>query len=413
MRKWLAVFMWTLSLAAWGAETVKIGLNYPVTGRYKQQGLSQARGALLAQEEINAGEGILGRKLEIISANSASSPERSVKNVRKLVNQDRVSMLFGGVSSAVAIEAGKAAAALDRIYFGTLTYSNATTGAAGHRYMFREPYNAWMSAKVLASYLNKHYKDKRYFYVTADYTWGWSTEQSLRQLTNTDNNSRHAGVKTKFPKPRQSEFQTALAQARTSGAEVLVLVQFGDDMVRALKMARKMGLKEEMDIVVPNLTLGMAQSAGPAIMEGVVGAVPWSWNVPYEYGFDKGINFVEKYRERFGENPSSSAASAYSIVYQYRDAVETAGTLDSKAVIKALEDHRYSLLKGEQYWRAMDHQNVQTVYAVKCKPRSEVLSGPFKTDFFEIVASLPGEQAVKTRQEWLQARQAAGKSGVL
>lgn len=73
--------------------------------------------------------------------------------------------------------------------------------------------------------------------------------------------------------------------------------------------------------------------------------------------------------------PSSSAASAYSIVQQWADAATRARSLDSEALIKALEGHRYTLLKDEQQWRAFDHQNLQTVYAVKVKNRDEVLKG--------------------------------------
>ena len=82
----------------------------------------------------------------------------------------------------MAIAAGERARDHGLLYFGTLTYSNDTTGKNGHRYMFRECNNAWMSAKVLGQYLNKTLPDKRYFYVTADYTWGHTTE-ALRQAT--------------------------------------------------------------------------------------------------------------------------------------------------------------------------------------------------------------------------------------
>ena len=68
-------------LAAQAADPIKLGLNYPRTGSYKEEGLAQMRGALLAIDEINARGGVLGRPLEIISRNSASRPEKAVVNV--------------------------------------------------------------------------------------------------------------------------------------------------------------------------------------------------------------------------------------------------------------------------------------------------------------------------------------------
>jgi len=188
-----------------------------------------------------------------------------------------------------------------------------------------------------------------------------------------------------------------------------MLVLFGEDMVRALNVAYEMGLTKKMQVVVPNLTLGMARQVGPTIMEGVVGGSPWVWNVPYELDYPRGKEFVETFSKRYEMRPSTAAASAYSIVYQYKDAVERAGTTNTQSVIRALEGHRYTFLKDEQYWREFDHQNVQSVYVVKIKPRETILADPFGSDYFSIVESMPGENAVQTRQEWEARRRAAGK----
>ncbi|WP_020408575.1 ABC transporter substrate-binding protein [Hahella ganghwensis] len=395
------------------ASPVKIGLNYPQTGRYQEQGLAQRRAAFMAVDEINASGGILGHPVELVIKNTGSKPERSERNVTEMIDQDNVVAIFGGSSSAVAIAGGKAAKARDRIYFGTLTYSNATTGTEGHSHMFRESYNAWMGAKVLSKYLKANHADKKYFYITADYTWGWSTEKSIRIFSQTLNQEQHPGVKTPFPTALQRDFASALEQAQQSQADVLVLVLFGDDMVRALEMATSMGIKDKMAVVVPNLTLGMAKAAGPAIMEGVVGAAPWTWEVPYIYNFTRGKEFVEKFSSLYGLRPSSSAASAYSILMQYRDAVERIGSFKTSEVIKALENHRYTLLKDEQYWRKLDHQNIQTVYAVRCQPREKVLADPYHDDYFEIIDSMTGDEAAHTADEWLANRRAAGKPDTL
>lgn len=391
------------------AEALKIGLNYPQTGRYKDQGLQQRLGAYLAVDEINQAGGVMGQPLELVIRNTRGEPDQGAKNTAELIDRERVRMVFGGVSSAVAIASGKAARDRDRLYFGTLTYSNATTGSEGHRYMFRESTNAWMTAKALSQYLNHNHADEKFFYITSDYTWGWSVEESVRKFSNTEDTNLHAGVKTPFPRALISDFRSALEQAQASEAKVLMLVLFGDDMVRALNIAHEMELTQSLQIVVPNLTLGMARQVGPSIMEGVIGAAPWVWNLPYENNYPRGKAFVEAFSDRYEIRPSSSAASAYSIVYQYKEAVERAGTTNTSAVIRELEGHRYSLLKDEQYWRAFDHQNVQSVYVVRIKPRETVVADEFSSDYFEIIDFLPGDDAAQTREEWEQRRQEAGK----
>ena len=78
-------------------------------------------------------------------------------------------------------------------------------------------------------------------------------------------------------------------------------------------------------------------------------------------------------------------------------------------MIKALEGHEYQLLKDKQTWRDFDHQSVQSVYLVRCKPEAEVLKDKHKLDYFEILSAISGEQAVRTRDEWNAVRTAAGK----
>lgn len=413
LKRFLAATIAVLLLSAYAPasaqETVKVGLNYPRTGPYFTQGLDQFRAAGLAQEEINASGGILGKKVEIVWRDSQSKVDVTQRNVTELIDKEGVKMVFGGSASSVAIAAGEIAQAKDVVFFGTLTYSTDTTGKDGHRHTFRECYDSWMGAKALTKYMKKNFAGKKYYYVTADYTWGWTTEDAMRKLTGTTDKKVHPGALTPFPTANAGDFKAALDKARAANPEVLVLVLFGTDMVNAINMANGMGLKKKMEIIVPNLTLGMAEDAGPIAMEGVIGALPWYWQIPFTHNYSEGKKFVEKFEKKYSRYPDTSGASAYVILYEYKAAVERAGTFDTKAVIKALEGHAYTGLKDKQVWRAFDHQSVQTVYAVKCKPAREVAADKHKQDYFKIIDSIPGTEAAVTHEEWKAIRKAAGK----
>jgi len=391
------------------AETVKVGLNYPKTGPYEVQGLDQWRAANLAVEQINASGGILGKQVEIVWRDTQSKPDIATANAIELIDQEGVKMIFGGSSSAVAIATSKVCQEKGVPFFGTLTYSTETTGVDGHRYTFRECYDSWMAAKAIGAYLKKNFPNKKYLYVTSDYTWGHTTEASVRKFTDTTDKDTHKAILTPFPGAKDADFAKAVAFAKMVKPDVLVLVLFGDDMVNCIRQATAAGLKSDMQIVVPNLTLGMAEGGGPKVMEGVIGAIPWCWNIPYEYNFDGGKAFVEAFSAKYDRYPCCSGGSAYTIMYQFKDAAERANSLEGKEIVKALEGHEYQSLKDKQQWRDFDHQSVQTVYAVKCKPESEVAKDKYKLDYFEVISSLPGDEAVCTREEWNAAREAAGK----
>lgn len=381
---------------------VKIGLNYPETGPYAKQGLDQKRAAEIAVEEINASGGILGKKVQLVLRDTKSNSKIAKGTAAELYDVEGVPMILGGSSSAVAIATGEEALKKDKLFFATLSYSTETTGEYGHRHIFRECFDAYFAGKVMADYLNKNFKGQKYFYITANYTWGWTTESVLRSFTDTKDTVKYPEVLTELG---AKDFKAALREAKASGAEVLVLSLFGRDMEIAVKQADEMGLKNRMQIIVPQMNEDMAQGAGPEAMEGIIGATPWMWSVPFKYNYPRGIAFVKKFEERYNRYPTTSGASAYVILHEYKAAVEQAKTFNTKAVITALEGRKYIGLKDEQYWRKFDHQSVQTVYAVKVKPAAEVKKSKHQMDYFEIIATMKGDEAAVDFKEWSEIRE--------
>lgn len=402
----LLVTPWVASAAA---DTVKLGFNYPRTGPYFAEGLDELRAAQLAVDEVNAAGGILGKRVELAIRDTRSDPKVARASARELVEKEGAVMLFGGVASSVAVVMGEVAEEKGVPFFGTMTYSNATTGSDGHRHTFRECTNAWMAAKVLSKHLDARFRGKKYFYITADYTWGWSTEESLRRFTGTTDTAVHKGVRTPFPVSTAEDFKRALRAAQAEKPDVLVLVLFGQDMVNAINIASAWGLKQSTQLVVPNLTLAMAEGAGPENMEGVVGTIPWSWEIATQFHFEGGLHFVEAFAKRYGRYPSTEGASAYTIVYEYKAAVERAGSFRGDAVVRALEGHQYTRLKDAQEWRAFDHQSLQTVYAVRGNPPDVVRADKYRLRYFDVLEQLAGPEAAQTRKEWEAERRAAKK----
>lgn len=408
-----ALTLWVaMTVTALAADPILIGLNYPRTGHYKEEGLAQMRAALLAIDEINAQGGLLGREVKLISRDTASRPEKAARNVDKMV-EDGAVMLFGSVSSAVAIAASARARQLNTLYFATIGYSNDVTDKSGHRYVFRESSSATMTGRALGQYLSEKFPDKTYFYVTADYTWGHSSEQALRENTNTTDTSKHKGVLLPFPTAKQSDYTAVLKQALESNADIVALVLYGHDLVRAMRTADTLGLTKKVQIIAPNLTQSVLEQAGPGLMVGVIGTEHWLWRAPELENSQAGLAFVDNFNKAYDLYPPSAAASAYTVVKQWADAVSRSRSTDSEAVIKALEGHDYTLLKDAAQWRAFDHQNVQTVYVVQVNDRNTVMAHPSRQDYFKILQRFPAQQTAQTQEEWQAVRAKAGQPNQL
>lgn len=414
MKRWiiLCLFFCFFPGNAHARAVLRIGFNYPATGPYAVQGLDQYRGAMLAVEEINAAGGVLGKKLELVTADTKTSAQQAVRNAVEMIEKENVKMIFGGVSSSVAIAVGDLCQQKNIIFMGTITASNATTREHGHRHTFRVCYNAWMGAKALTSYLNMHFANKKFVYIVADYSWGWSSEASIRKLTHTRDSFRHKTILTRLGAD-VLELKNAVQLAMLAAPDVVVMILFGNDMTRGLTQAYEMGLKRQAAIVVPILELGMVEKAGPKVMENVVGTSDWNWQVPFRFGYPRGQKFVQTFVKRHDRYPCWGAATAYTNVYEYADAARRAGSFDPADIIQILENHSFALLKDRQTWRDFDHQCVQSVYVVKCNPEHVVLADAFKLDYFKILNRVPGDRVVQQFSQWEKARKNAGRSSRL
>lgn len=76
-------------------DTITIGAYGPITGPAAFVGLGGRDGAEIALEEINAAGGINGRKLKMIFEDDGFSPTKALAAVKKLIEHDKVFMIFG------------------------------------------------------------------------------------------------------------------------------------------------------------------------------------------------------------------------------------------------------------------------------------------------------------------------------
>lgn len=98
-----------LGLMASGAlaDTIKIGINAPLTGFAAADGKSALTGAELAVEEANAAGGINGKKIELVVYDDQASPKEAVPIAQKLIEKDGVPIaISGSYSGATRAAAG-------------------------------------------------------------------------------------------------------------------------------------------------------------------------------------------------------------------------------------------------------------------------------------------------------------------
>ncbi|WP_193173725.1 substrate-binding protein [Nisaea nitritireducens] len=383
--------------------TVTLGFNVPQSGPYADEGADELRAYELAVEHLNGGgdggmmntfsskalkgNGILGKKVEYVTGDTQTKSDAARASAKSMIEKDGAIMITGGSSSGVAVAVQGLCQEAGVIFMAGLTHSNDTTGKDKKANGFRHFFNSYMSGAALAPVLGKAYgTDRKAYHLTADYNWGYTTEEAVRSSTEAMGWETVGAVKTPLA---QTDFSSYITPVLQSDADVLVLNHYGGNMVNSLTNAVQFGLRDRVangknfEIVVPLYSRLMAKGAG-ANVKGIFGSTNWHWSLT-----DEGSKaFVKSFGTKYGFPPSQAAHTCYVQALLYADAVERAGSFNPCAVVEALEGFEFDGMgNGPTLYRADDHQCFKDVLVVKGKenPTSEF-------DLLEIVEVTPVAQ---------------------
>ena len=101
--------------SAYAAAPIKVGVISPLTGAWTVYGKAHSEGFKLAVDEINAAGGVLGRKFEIILADSKTEPRIVAEQANRLIREEGVDFLAGTFSSAERNAAGPVVTAGNKV----------------------------------------------------------------------------------------------------------------------------------------------------------------------------------------------------------------------------------------------------------------------------------------------------------
>ncbi|MDC1381058.1 substrate-binding protein [Octadecabacter sp.] len=392
-----------------GDSEVVLGFNVPQSGPYADEGADELRAYELAVEHLNGGgdggmlqtfsskaldgTGILGREVKYVTGDTQTKSDAARASARSMIEKDGAIMITGGSSSGVAVAVQALCQEAGIMFMAGLTHSNDTTGKDRKANGFRHFFNSYMTGAALAPVLAAQYgSDRKAYHLTADYNWGYTTEEAIRASTEAMGWETVNSVKTPLT---QTDFSSYIAPVLNSGADVLVLNHYGGNMINSLTNAVQFGLRDaqangkNFEIVVPLYSELMARGAG-ANIAGILGSQNWDWKIENQLGAKySGTNaFVQSFGEKYGFPPSQAAHTTYVQTLLYADAVQRAGSFAPCAVAEALEGFEFDGMgNGQTLYRADDHQCFKDVLVVRGKENPEN-----EFDLVEIVEVTPVDQ---------------------
>jgi ABC-type branched-subunit amino acid transport system substrate-binding protein len=378
-------------------DSVFIGITVPRTGTYAVQGEDELKGYQLAVEHINQGhplikaispkttKGVLGKEVKYVVADSAAKPNEAVQAQQRFISENKVVLMTGSTSSAVAVALNKLAQREKVLYVAGISGSNDTTGKDCVRYGFRQNFYGETAANAIGPALLKAYgKNKKAAFMTPDYTYGHTVTKSVNDfLTKNGGWQMVTNQVSPLGAPDYSSYLTNIAN---SNAEILINVNWGHDAVLSTQQAKQFGLLPRMKLVIPYQIPFLSREVGAETMEGVYAATDFWWTMEDKYPLAK--MFVDTFQEKYNYKPEWGAENAYMEFALWAEAVEHAGTFYPPDVIKSYESPRpLQSMVGEVQWRPEDHQLIRPVVIVRGKKPSDMKN---KEDFWEVIEVVPG-----------------------
>ena len=376
---------------------VFIGITVPRTGTYAVQGEDELKGMMLAVEHLNSGDpvirmispktkkGVLGKEVKYVVADSEAKPNTAVQEQSRFISENKIILMTGSTSSAVAVALNKFAQREKVLYVVAISGSNDTTGKDCVRYSFRQCFYGQTAAAAIGPVMLKAYgKNKKAAYLTPDYTYGHTVQKSMEDYL-----AKHGGWKTvtnQVAPLGAPDYSSYLLNVTNSGADFLLNINWGHDAVLSIQQAEQFGIFKKMKLVIPYQTPFLAREVGANIMQGVLAATDFWWTLEDKYPVAKA--FVAAFEKKYGYKPEWGANNGYMQFAMWADACERAGTFYPPAVIKAYEAGKHiNSTVGDVYFRAADHQLVRPVIIVKGKAPSAMRN---KEDFWDVTEIVPG-----------------------
>ncbi len=340
-------------------EPIKIGFLYVFSGRLAHYGAGAKQGAEIALEEVNKAGGLLGRRVEGIFADTQLKPEVGVEAAKKLVRDDKVDVVMGIVSSAVADAVSPEMDRLKTPLIITLAMTPDVTGPKCNPYTFRVsldgPQNI-MAAATLAADM----KDVTHWTtIGPDYLFGYQCWEYFQNFLREKRSDVTFAPKTEtaFAPITTLEFKPYIEKIMKTGANGVLISLYAGNLMDFIRDASAAGFFSGSRKVLMNL----AYSGD--VMIGLGNTLPkglWLGGLYWFQASSTPANeqFVAAYRSRYHVFPDFNAQGGYAGVKTYVAAVKKAGTVDKDKVAKALAGLFVDLPQGRTLIRAGDHQAI-------------------------------------------------------
>ncbi len=311
--------------AAGGGDTIKVGILHSLSGTMAISETTVVDAEELAIAEINANGGLLGKQIEVIKEDGASDWPTFAEKATKLIDQDKVAVVFGGWTSASRKAMLPVFEEKDHMLWYPVQYEGQEcsknifyTGAAPNQQI--EPAVDWLLEN----------KGKEFFLVGSDYVFPRTANNIIKEQLKAKGGTVAGEDYLPLGNSEVTPIINKIKQALPDGGVIFNSLN-GDSNVALFKQMKSAGMgPDKYPVMSVSIAEEEVKQIGPEFLAGHYA----SWNYFQTVEDPANTKWVKDFKAKYGEDrvTNDPMEAAYMAVYLWAQAVEKAGTTDIPAV---------------------------------------------------------------------------------
>ncbi|MCI5839562.1 MAG: ABC transporter substrate-binding protein [Peptoniphilaceae bacterium] len=337
------------------ADTIKLGALGPLTGDVAIYGVTATNGAKLAVEEINKNGGIDGKQIEFILEDEKGDTTEATNAYTKLQGEGIVG-LIGDITSKPTVAVAELANE-DKVPMITPTGTQFNI-TEGKEFVYRVCFTDPFQGEVLAQYAADDMKVKKVAILTNN-----SSDYSQGVAKSFKDEAEKLGLEIVAEESygdADTDFSAQLTNIAKADPEVLMVPDYYQKIALLAPQAKSAGI--EAKFIGPDGWDGVIEQlkGDTSTVDGALFTNHYS----LDDKSDKVQNFVNSYKDEYGENPSSFSALSYDAVYMMKQAIEEAGSTDPQAISDKLANIDFEGVTGKLKFDE-NHNPIKSVSIIK------------------------------------------------
>lgn len=387
------------AVPALAGGTIKIGYIDPLSGSGASIGQIGLNELKFIADRVNATGGVLGKKIQIIGYDNQVSPQVSLVQVQKAID-DGVHIITQGNGSSVGIAIENFITKYNErnpgagiVYLNYGAIDPILTNQDCSYWHFAFDANSDMKMAALVNFIQARPGIKKVYLIDQDYSFGHSVANAAERMLKAERPDIQVVGNEFVPLLKVTDFSPYIAQIKASGADTVITSDWGQDFTLLIKAAGEAGLK------VKWYTYYAGFGGGPTAIKEA--------NLPDDvYQINEGINNIDY-------APEQKFATAYIAHYPNSPVFYPRLVNEMRMLFKAMEDAKSTApvkfipdLEGMRFptfssgadgvMRKDDHQFIQPLYISEFGPLSA--SQPFDEEHtgwgWKVAAQIPAKATI-------------------